>query len=155
LALDLDRFKEVNDTLGHEAGDELLRQVAGRINSMLRPSDTLVRLGGDEFAIVQADITTHADATGLAQRVIDALQAPFHLSGNSTQIGVSIGIVTAPDLAQTEAELIARADDALYSAKAGGRNRFCLQAPQANEPARREHELHQAFSIRVRNSDAA
>ena len=155
LALDLDRFKQVNDTLGHEAGDELLRQVAGRINSMLRPSDTLVRLGGDEFAIVQADITTHADATGLAQRVIDALQAPFHLSGNSIQIGVSIGIVTAPDLAQTEAELVARADDALYSAKAGGRNRFCLHAPQPNEPARREREVRQAFSMRVRNTDAA
>jgi diguanylate cyclase (GGDEF)-like protein len=155
LTLDLDRFKQVNDTLGHEAGDELLRQVAGRITSMLRSGDTLVRLGGDEFAIIQTDIITHADATGLAQRVIDALQAPFHLSGKSIQIGVSIGIVTAPDLAQTEAELASRADDALYSAKAGGRNRFCLHAPQANEPARLEEEIRQAFSVRVRNSDAA
>jgi diguanylate cyclase (GGDEF)-like protein len=155
LALDLDRFKRVNDTLGHEAGDELLCQVAGRIISMLRPTDTLVRLGGDEFAIIQTDISAHADATNLAQRVIDALKAPFHLSGNSVQIGVSIGIVTAPDLAQTEAELAARADDALYRAKANGRNGFSLYAEAPNEPARLEQEIRQAFSVRVRNVDAA
>jgi diguanylate cyclase (GGDEF)-like protein len=155
LALDLDRFKQVNDTLGHEAGDELLRQVAGRIASMLRPTDTLVRLGGDEFAIIQTEISTHAEATALAQRVIDALQAPFHLAGNSAQIGVSVGIVTAPDLAQTEAELAARADDALYRAKANGRNCFSLHAEAPNEPARMEQELRQSFSVRVRAADAA
>lgn len=151
LALDLDRFKQVNDTLGHEAGDELLRQVAGRITSMLRPTDTLVRLGGDEFAIIQTAISAHTEAAVLAQRVIEALQAPFHLSGTSAQIGVSIGIVTAPDLAQTEAELASRADDALYRAKANGRNCFSLYA----EPARVEHEIRQAFSVRVRNAEAA
>ncbi|MDB5535602.1 MAG: hypothetical protein JWP26_3076 [Devosia sp.] len=155
LALDLDRFKQVNDTLGHEAGDELLRQVAGRIASMLRPTDTLVRLGGDEFAIIQTGISTHADAADLAQRVIAALQAPFHLSGTSAQIGVSIGIVTAPDLAQTEAELAARADDALYRAKANGRNCFSLYAEPANEPARLQQEIQHAYSIRVRATDAA
>jgi diguanylate cyclase (GGDEF)-like protein len=155
LALDLDRFKQVNDTLGHEAGDELLRQVAGRIASLLRPTDTLVRLGGDEFAIIQTGISAHTDAAALAQRVIDVLQAPFHLAGTSVQIGVSIGIVTAPDLAQTEAELAARADDALYRAKAEGRNCFSLFAQPATEPARLEQEIRHAFSVRVRNAGAA
>jgi len=155
LALDLDRFKQVNDTLGHEAGDELLRQVAGRIGSLLRSTDTLVRLGGDEFAIIQTGIAAHGDATALAQRIIDALRTPFHLHGHSANVGVSIGVVTAPDLAQTEAELAARADDALYRAKANGRNCFVMHAAAPNEPARLEQELRHAFSVRVRTVDAA
>jgi diguanylate cyclase (GGDEF)-like protein len=151
LALDLDRFKQVNDTLGHEAGDDLLRQVSARITSLLRPSDTLVRLGGDEFAIIQPGITTHADAGGLAQRVINALQAPFHIGGNVAEIGVSIGIATAPDLAQTDSELATRADDALYQAKSGGRNRYCFHANAElpdGHPARLEEQVRNAFAER-------
>ena len=151
LALDLDRFKQVNDTLGHEAGDELLRQVSARITGMLRPSDTLVRLGGDEFAIIQTGITTHADAGDLAQRVINALQAPFHISGRIAEIGVSIGIATAPDLAQTDSELVTRADDALYQAKSGGRNRYCFHANAerpTGHPAKLEEQVRQAFAGR-------
>ncbi|MEO5808010.1 diguanylate cyclase domain-containing protein [Devosia sp.] len=157
LALDLDRFKQVNDSLGHEAGDELLRQVAGRITSLLRPSDTLVRLGGDEFAIIQTGITAHAEATALSQRVIDAVQAPFYLLGRSVQIGVSIGIVTAPDLAQTEAEMAARADDALYRAKEGGRNRFCIHPaqPQGDTNADLEQQVREAFAPRRTDNAAA
>jgi diguanylate cyclase (GGDEF)-like protein len=151
LALDLDRFKQVNDTLGHEAGDELLRQVATRITTLLRPGDTLVRLGGDEFAIVLPGITTHGDAGGLAQRVIDSLQAPFNMGGRLAQIGVSIGIATAPDLATTDAELVTRADDALYQAKSGGRNRYCFHANAglpAGHPVQLEQQVRQAFSDR-------
>ena len=151
LALDLDRFKQVNDTLGHEAGDELLRQVSTRITSMLRPTDTLVRLGGDEFAILQTGITSHAEAAGLAQRVIDTLQAPFHLAGKVAEIGVSIGIATVPDLAQTDSELVTRADDALYQAKAGGRNRFRFHANAdlpAGHPTQLEQQVRAAFAER-------
>lgn len=150
LALDLDRFKQVNDTLGHEAGDELLRQASARVTSLLRPAETLARLGGDEFAIIQPDITTHGDAGRLAQRVIDALQPPFHLSGKAIQIGVSIGIATAPDLAQTDADLVARADDALYQAKSGGRNRYCFHALELPDghPAKLEEQVRQAFAGR-------
>jgi len=126
LALDLDRFKQVNDSYGHDAGDELLRQVSSRINTVLRPSDTLVRLGGDEFAIVQTGITSANDASALANRVLSAVRAPYHIDDNVVEIGVSIGIVTAPDRARTENELVKRADDALYQAKAGGRNRYCF-----------------------------
>lgn len=151
LALDLDRFKQVNDTLGHEAGDELLRQVSARITSMLQPSDTLARLGGDEFAIIQPGITTHGDAGRLAQRVIDVLQPPFNIAGHPLQIGVSIGIATAPDLAQTDAELVARADGALYQAKSGGRNRYCFHAGsdlRAGHPTQLEEQVRQAFAGR-------
>ncbi|WP_082531053.1 diguanylate cyclase [Devosia sp. Root436] len=151
LALDLDRFKQVNDTLGHEAGDELLRQVAARITSILRPSDTLVRLGGDEFAVLQTGIATHGDAAGLAQRIIDSLQAPFHLAGKVAEIGVSIGIATVPDLAQTDGELVTRADDALYHAKSGGRNRYCFHANAellAGHPTQLEQQVRQAFAER-------
>jgi diguanylate cyclase (GGDEF)-like protein len=151
LALDLDRFKQVNDTLGHEAGDELLRQVASRITPMLRPNDTLVRLGGDEFAILQPGITAHNDAGNLAQRVIDALQAPFHLAGKVAQIGVSVGIATAPDLASNEGELVTRADDALYQAKSGGRNRYCFHANAelpTGHPVQLDQQVRQAFAER-------
>lgn len=151
LALDLDRFKQVNDTLGHEAGDELLRQVASRITSMLRPEDTLVRLGGDEFAVIQPNITARSDAAALAQRVVDSLQAPFHIAGKVAEIGVSIGIATAPDLAQTDNELVTRADDALYRAKGGGRNRYCFHANAdlpPGHPTQLEQQVRQAFSER-------
>lgn len=150
LALDLDRFKQVNDTLGHEAGDELLRQASSRITGMLRPSETLARLGGDEFAIIQPDITMHSEAGRLAQRVIDALQPPFHIAGRTIQIGVSIGIATAPDLAQTDAQLVARADDALYQAKSGGRNRYCFHVSELPDghPAKLEEQVRQAFTSR-------
>lgn len=128
LALDLDRFKQINDTLGHEAGDELLRQVAGRITNILRPTDTLVRLGGDEFAILQTSIAGPSDAATLAKRVLGALSAPFQLEDRTVQIGVSIGIATAPENASLQSELQKRADEALYQAKAGGRNQFCFYA---------------------------
>ena len=151
LALDLDRFKQVNDTLGHEAGDELLRQVATRIRNLLRSEDTLVRLGGDEFAIIQPAIASWTEPSTLAQRIIDTMGAPFHIAGTTAEIGISIGIATAPDLAQTDAQLVTRADDALYQAKAGGRNRFCLHANAelpAGHPVQLEEQVRDAFSKR-------
>ena len=147
LALDLDMFKQVNDTMGHQAGDELLIEVAGRIKPLLKPRDTLIRLGGDEFAIIQPDIASHEEAQALAQRVIDALARPISLAAGTAQIGVSIGIATAGDLAAHETELVRFADDALYRAKNGGRNRYCLYSPTpSNEPARLDTQLRQAFA---------
>lgn len=151
-ALDLDRFKQVNDTLGHDAGDELLRQVSGRIGNLLREGETLVRLGGDEFAVIQPGIGQHEEATGLAERIIETLRAPFHIAGNPVQIGVSIGICTAPDQARTEAELATRADDALYRAKHGGRNRHCLHGAPAGEGI---DQLNQALHAAFPSSGAA
>ncbi|WP_170848445.1 diguanylate cyclase [Devosia sp. YR412] len=151
LALDLDRFKQVNDTLGHDAGDELLRQVGARITATLRATDTLVRFGGDEFAIIQIGINLHSDAGRLAQRVIDRLHTPFQLSGTPVEIGVSIGIATAPDLADNQADLVKLADEALYLAKSGGRNRYCFNPEivlPAGHPVQLNLAVQQAFQPR-------
>lgn len=147
LALDLDRFKQVNDTMGHQAGDELLTAVAGRLATLIGPHDTLIRFGGDEFAIIQPAITSHDQPQALAQSIIEALARPVALAAGLAHIGVSIGIATAPDLAHGEAELLRFADDALYRAKNGGRNRYCLySAAVTPEPVRREAQLRDAFA---------
>jgi diguanylate cyclase (GGDEF)-like protein len=123
LALDLDRFKQVNDTLGHEAGDQLLREVGQRLMPLVKPADTVARLGGDEFAIIQTGITGRADVSALSDRIIAAIAAPFVLAGKVAQIGVSIGVVIAP-ASQAARDLSSKADIALYEAKASGRNQY-------------------------------
>ncbi|MBK8086143.1 MAG: diguanylate cyclase [Devosia sp.] len=126
LALDLDRFKQVNDTLGHEAGDQLLRQVAERLKGLLRDTDTLARLGGDEFVILQATLRTVAEARALSERIISRISEPYPLAGQDVRIGVSIGVAVAIDAARDGLDLPARADFALYQAKEAGRNQVRL-----------------------------
>ncbi len=126
LFLDLDRFKEVNDTLGHEAGDELIRQVARRLGDALRGADMLSRFGGDEFAIIQTRVKGPGDSAALAQRVLEAVQSPFQLSGGQVSVGVSIGIAIAPSDSRERERIMKLADLALYRAKNEGRNRFCF-----------------------------
>jgi diguanylate cyclase (GGDEF)-like protein len=121
LALDLDRFKQVNDTLGHESGDQLLQQVAARLQPLVRETDTIARLGGDEFAIIQTDIASSKDAEALSDRIIAKVSEPYSLMGAQARIGVSIGVAVGRDL-QDGADLPARADFALYEAKDAGRN---------------------------------
>ena len=121
--LDLDRFKNVNDTLGHGAGDALLVQVAQRLKSSLRSSDVLARLGGDEFALVQVGAPDHRVASiDLAQRIVKLISEPFQLSGQRVEIGTSIGIALAPEHGQHQEQLLKKADIALYRSKAAGRN---------------------------------
>ena len=96
LCLDLDEFKNVNDTLGHPVGDALLRAVAARLRTCVREADTVARLGGDEFAVLQMDIDRPEDAGALAQRIIEVLNEPFDLGGHQVVIGSSIGIAMAP-----------------------------------------------------------
>ncbi|MBD8213311.1 putative bifunctional diguanylate cyclase/phosphodiesterase [Erwinia persicina] len=124
LLLDLDRFKTINDTYGHQAGDELIVEVAHRLNGLVRHRDTVGRLGGDEFVIIQQDITTSRETHLLCQRIIDALNRPFTLLGNETWIGVSIGVVLAPDDATERMEMLRKADIALYEAKNQGRGQY-------------------------------
>jgi len=130
LMLDLDKFKAVNDTLGHAAGDELLRQVAARLRGSLRETDVLARLGGDEFAIIQEGETDqqHAAVT-VATRIIDLISQPFDLDGHRADIGTSIGIAFAPDHGSEPDELLKRADLALYATKSAGRNDFRIFHP--------------------------
>ena len=143
LCIDLDRFKEVNDTLGHPVGDALLREVADRLRGCLRGCDVVARLGGDEFAIVQAPIARIEDAGALAQGVIDALAKPFVVQGHQVTIGTSVGIALAPVDTGDAGELLKMADIALYRAKTDGRGLFRVfeRGMDTRLQARRELEL--------------
>ena len=122
LCLDLDRFKAVNDALGHPAGDKLLRQVASRLMACVREGDTVARLGGDEFAIIQAGCTGNDQAGTLAARIVEEVGRPFRLSQRDTvEIGVSVGVAVAPGDGTDAEVLIGQADQALYRAKQDGR----------------------------------
>ena len=127
LMLDLDRFKNVNDSLGHGAGDALLRLVAQRLKSAVRATDVLARLGGDEFAIIQEDCEDQrACSTELAARIARLVAEPFLLPGHRVEIGTSIGIAIAPDHGRDQEQLLKKADLALYRSKSAGRNCFTI-----------------------------
>jgi len=141
--IDLDRFKTVNDTLGHPLGDALLRIAAERLRGCVRDGDTVARLGGDEFAVVQTGLTDLTGATRLAQRVVEAMAAPFDLQGHQVMIGASVGVSVAPSDGEDADELLKKADMALYRAKADGRGAFHFfeQAMDEQLQARRALEL--------------
>jgi len=122
--VDLDRFKAVNDTFGHHAGDKLLKIVASRLRGVVRDTDTIARMGGDEFVVVQAPLADPLEATTLAQRVIDAMAEPFDLDGHQAGVGASVGIAVSPIDGSTPEKLLRNADLALYRAKGDGRGTF-------------------------------
>jgi diguanylate cyclase (GGDEF)-like protein len=126
LFLDLDGFKLVNDTLGHPAGDELIRELGRRLSETAREADTVARLGGDEFAVIQTGVSNVADVEILCMRIIEAVAAPFDLIGSQVNVGISIGIAISPGHAVDRVELGRKADIALYSAKTTGRGRFVV-----------------------------
>jgi diguanylate cyclase (GGDEF)-like protein len=126
LFIDLDQFKQVNDTLGHPCGDELLCAVADRLREMLRPEDFVARFGGDEFVVFQQNIKSEEDAAGLARRIVDRLSERYQIDNHLVEIGASIGIaMTAPPGISADT-LMKNADMALYRAKADGRGTFCF-----------------------------
>ncbi len=136
LLLDLDRFKHVNDTLGHSAGDALLREAAARLKALLRETDVLARLGGDEFAIIQTGEADQREAaSALADRIIEIVAQPFDIDGNQVNIGTSIGIALAPEHGTNPDSLLKMADMALYSAKSGGRNGYRFFDPHLGAAA--------------------
>jgi len=136
LMLDLDKFKNVNDTLGHPAGDQLLIEVGKRLRSSLRDTDMLARLGGDEFAIIQENEKNQDEgAIALALRIIALIEQPFDLNGNQVGIGTSVGIALAPRHGADSETLLQRADLALYEAKSGGRNDFRIFQPELAQAA--------------------
>jgi len=124
LFIDLDRFKEINDTLGHQAGDELLITVAQRMTRCIREADTLARLGGDEFTVLLPDVMRMDDVCKTARRIVASLETPQRINGQRVQISTSIGIAIYPDDGLDADTLLANADAAMYRAKKRGRNRF-------------------------------
>ena len=134
--LDLDGFKHVNDTLGHAAGDHLLKELAGRLKSSLRETDIVARLGGDEFAIIQTDTRgQREEAIALAVKTLEIVAKPFFLNGQEVSVGTSIGIALAPANGTDAAELLKKADLALYRVKSEGRNSFSFFEEDLSEKA--------------------
>ncbi|XAH24802.1 diguanylate cyclase [Xylophilus sp. GW821-FHT01B05] len=129
MFVDLDRFKAVNDNLGHDAGDELLHAVAQRLTTTLRNNDVVCRIGGDEFAVVLDNVKSLEDVGRLAQKMVQVLAQTFLLRGREVSIGASIGISACPDHASSMAELLRCADIAMYQAKLQGRGQFCIYSP--------------------------
>jgi len=132
LFLDLDRFKYVNDTFGHEAGDKLLVQVANRLQISVRKSDTVARLGGDEFTVILQNLQGDLDVEIIAKSIIEVMAETFDLDGNEVKISASIGIALFPKDSANIKELLVNADAAMYHAKAGGRNAFLFYTPEMN-----------------------
>ncbi|MBV9246576.1 MAG: GGDEF domain-containing protein, partial [Methylobacteriaceae bacterium] len=148
---DLDRFKHVNDTLGHPAGDELIRQVAGRLAALTRETDTVARLGGDEFGVIQDGVATGRDTERLSERILEEISRPFDLFGDPACVGASIGIAIAWGKAAANSEIVRKADIALYQAKSRGRGRYHVFTDDVTE-ALLNGRSDLANSIRVLNS---
>ncbi len=151
LFLDLDRFKDVNDNLGHFAGDELLRAVARRLEACIRPEDTVARLSGDEFAILLESITDTSDAGRVAERIEEALSFPINLAGAEVTTSASMGIVTSTMSHDQPEQLLRSADMAMYRAKAAGRARYEMfdraMHTDALERLRLETDLRRAVEL--------
>ncbi len=135
LFIDLDRFKEVNDTLGHETGDRLLMEAAGRIASSVRESDTVARLGGDEFTVILSDLEENVHVEQIANSIIQKLAQPFNLGGEHAYVSGSIGITLYPNDGKESSELLKHADQAMYVAKSLGKNRFAYFTPELQDAA--------------------
>jgi len=149
LFVDLDRFKVINDSLGHTAGDQLLVEVGRRLRSCLRESDTIARLGGDEFTVLLEGRAAVADAMQAAERILAVLRAPFTIDGQEAYAAASIGIAGGTSIRESGRDLLREADIALYRAKAAGRGRYTLFEPRMNhlpvEHLHLESELHRAI----------
>jgi len=137
LMLDLDRFKWINDTLGHKAGDIVLQETANRLKKSVRDSDTVARLGGDEFAIILPELAHYSDAENIANKIFSAFKTPLSIEGHEIHISGSIGITLFPDDCDNIDNLQMNADSAMYSAKEDGRNRFHFFTPELQAKAER------------------
>jgi diguanylate cyclase (GGDEF)-like protein/PAS domain S-box-containing protein len=143
LMLDLDRFKQVNDTLGHPAGDELLKQVAARLKQIIGDRGEIGRLGGDEFEIILPNVDDRGELGDLAARLIQMISQPYSIDGSRAIIGTSIGIAIAPyDGVDTE-DIIKAVDLALYAAKGGGRGQYRFYATELEDGAKMRHQLEE------------
>ncbi|WP_088279013.1 bifunctional diguanylate cyclase/phosphodiesterase [Ideonella sp. A 288] len=145
LLIDLDHFKTVNDSMGHSAGDDVLKAVAQRLRACVRPDDLVARLGGDEFAVLMRHVGEAPDAATMAQRLVDALSLPVELSSRRLRVGASVGVAASDDATLGVDEWLARSDTALYAAKESGRGRFAVYAPHLGERSRRRLAIEQGL----------
>lgn len=141
LLIDLDRFKEVNDALGHDKGDLLLIEAARRISGCVREADTVARLGGDEFAVILSELDGHSHVESLAQHILQELNQPFMLEHDMAYVSASIGITLYPDGAKDVSSLLTQADQAMYKAKDKGRDQFCFFTPSMQQEAQEKLAL--------------
>ncbi|MDP2827903.1 MAG: PAS domain S-box protein [Sulfuricellaceae bacterium] len=132
MLLDIDRFKLVNDTLGHACGDAMIQRVGKRLASCVRPGDTVARLGGDEFMVVMSDMASEIDAVSLARHLLDAVAAPMNVEGRDMMVTASLGVAIYPKDGEQAADLMKNADVAMYLAKDQGRNSFQFYSPEFN-----------------------
>jgi len=130
LYVDVDHFKDINDTLGHEKGDILLKEVAARLKAIMRGTDIVARFGGDEFAVLQTDVAAAADVGALADKINASLAAPYRIDANDVRITASIGVALYSDKITRPEMIVGQADLALYRAKEQGRNRFCFHTDE-------------------------
>ncbi len=151
MVVDLDRFKQINDTLGHPVGDLVLQLAAARMAGLLRKSDTVARLGGDEFVIVQEPVESPHEAETLAQRIIEAVKAPFDAAGHALHVTSSVGISLYPGNGDDMATLLRHADAAMYKAKDLGRDTFTFFDPEMGRHA----ERRLALEAELRGASAA
>ena len=128
LFIDLDGFKQVNDRLGHDAGDQVLRVTAGRFQELMRGSDLLARMGGDEFAVLVSQAPVNEALSVFAERIVGAMAEPIMIGSAAAKVGASVGIAVFPRDAQTVDSLVRASDEAMYQAKALGKNRYCFAA---------------------------
>jgi len=147
LYLDLDRFKSINDSLGHATGDLLLQEAAERLKRQIREQDTVARIGGDEFVILLSAIQTIDHAATAAERIVSAFSQAFVIQGRSLKISCSIGIGVFPDHGTDGETLVKNADAALYGAKEGGRNRFCFFSDEMNTQVLERSVLEQGLRM--------
>ena len=157
MFLDLDGFKQVNDTLGHEAGDNLLIDTARRLRGSLRETDSVYRFGGDEFVVLLNRIHKRENAAGVAAKLLHAVREPYHLEGNESSsnvtVGVSIGIAIIPDDGEKTDIITKNADLAMYSAKEGGKNRFVFYTREMDQRALEKWEMEQGIKKGLANGE--
>ncbi len=153
MFLDADQFKRVNDSLGHEAGDQLLRVLAARISASVRETDLLFRMGGDEFTVLLEDVRGPEEAASVAQRILEAMREPLQLQHHELTVSVSIGIAMYPKDDDSGERLVQSADTAMYRAKELGRNRYAFFTPEMNERVESQLLLEAALRRALKQSE--
>lgn len=153
MFIDLDGFKKINDTLGHDAGDQLIRTAGQRLYASVREVDTVARLGGDEFTIILPGIKSAHDSEIVAQKILNSLSQPYDIDGVEVVVSGSIGITLYPDDAGDKESLIRNADTAMYKAKDGGRNKLHFFTPEMNDEAMRKLQVESELRSALENDE--